>query len=73
MIENINIFVWNNIKKIRKDKNLTQEELGNLLWLKRTRIIQIEKWTQSSTLNTLKIIADWLDVNIMKFFEKNKD
>lgn len=69
MIEDINKFVWNNVKRIRNDKKLTQEELGNFLWLKRTRIIQIEKWTQSSTLNTLKTIADWLWVEIIEFFK----
>lgn len=70
MIEDINKFVWENIKELRKKKNLTQEELGDSIWLKRTRIIQIEKWTQSSTLNTLNIIADWLWVDIIEFFKK---
>lgn len=70
MVEDINKFVWENVKKIRKDKNLTQEKLAILLWIKRPRIIQIEKWTQSPTLNTLKMIADWLGVEVIEFFRK---
>lgn len=68
MIEDINKFVWENVKRIRNSKNLTQEELANLLWIKRPRIAQIENWTQSPTLNSLKMISDWLWVDIKDLF-----
>ena len=57
-------------EKIRKDKNLTQEKLAILLWIKRPRIIEIEKWNQSPTLNTLKMIADWLWDEVIEFFRE---
>ena len=52
------------IKKIRKKKGITQEQLAERAGLNRTHLYRLETGQQSMTLRTLKIIADTLDVRV---------
>jgi len=52
------------IKKIRKKKGITQEQLAELAGLNRTHLYRLETGKQSMTLRTLKILADTLDVRV---------
>jgi transcriptional regulator with XRE-family HTH domain len=65
---NINEIVWKNIKKIRTNKNITQEKLSEMTGLSRTWISQIENWDKSPTLNSLQLISTSLGVSIKVFF-----
>jgi transcriptional regulator with XRE-family HTH domain len=69
MEKDINKIVWNNIKTLRKKLNITQNELSDKIWVSRTRITQVELWTQSPTLNTLKLISEGLEVEIKELFK----
>lgn len=52
------------IKKIRKKKGITQEQLAERAGLNRTHLYRLETGRQSMTLRTLKIIADALEVRV---------
>jgi len=52
------------IKKIRKKKGITQEQLAERAGLNRTHLYRLETGKQSMTLRTLKIIADALEIRV---------
>jgi transcriptional regulator with XRE-family HTH domain len=52
------------IKKIRKAKGITQEQLAELAGLNRTHLYRLESGKQSMTLRTLKLVADALSVRV---------
>lgn len=60
-----------NIKKYRKEKNLTQDALAEMTDLSRQYICDIEndKRNKHITISALGRIADALDINISKLFE----
>lgn len=63
----------NNIKPIRRTKNLTQEELAQLLSVSRQTIISIESGRNvPSTVLSLKI-SKYLGKNVEELFELEKD
>lgn len=62
----------NNVKATRKTKNLTQEELAQLLGVSRQTIISIETGRYvPSTVLSLKI-AKYLGKNVEELFELEK-
>jgi transcriptional regulator with XRE-family HTH domain len=63
-LQDIQLIVAERIKKIRKAKGITQEELADRAGLNRTHMYRLEGGKQSMTLRTLKIIADALDVRV---------
>jgi transcriptional regulator with XRE-family HTH domain len=62
--EDIQRVVAERIKKIRKKKGITQEQLAERAGLNRTHLYRLETGQQSMTLRTLKIIADALSVRV---------
>jgi transcriptional regulator with XRE-family HTH domain len=52
------------IKKIRKARKITQEQLAELAGLNRTHLYRLESGKQSMTLRTLKLVADALGVRV---------
>ena len=64
MKKDLNKIVWENIKSIRNNQKITQLDLAEKLWVNRSRIAQIESWSQNLTLNTLQIISEvlWVDI-----------
>jgi transcriptional regulator with XRE-family HTH domain len=63
-LQDIQLLVADRIKKIRKAKSLTQDQLAELAGLNRTHLYRLESGKQSMTLRTLKIIADALGVKV---------
>ena len=63
-LQDIQRVVADRIKKIRKKKGITQEQLAELAGLNRTHLYRLESGKQSMTLRTLKLIADTLDVRV---------
>lgn len=63
----------NNVKNIRKQKNLTQEELAELSDLSISYVKQIEscKGFKNLTLTTMLKISKALDITISKLFNSN--
>ena len=62
--DDIQRVVAERIKKIRKTKGITQEQLAELAGLNRTHLYRLESGKQSMTLRTLKIVADALSVRV---------
>ena len=54
----VNEAVANVIKRLRKEKNLTQEQLAGFARTSRSQIAQLESGKRGVTLNTLYWIAD---------------
>lgn len=66
--------IGKNIKKYRKLKGLTQRELAEKLLLSESFIAKLESTTyQTISIDTLKQIADTLNIKIGKFFEENNE
>ena len=57
------------IAKLRKQLNISQEELAERCGVHRTYIGSIERGEKSPTLNTLAKFAKGLDVEIIEFFK----
>lgn len=53
-----------NLKELRNNKNLTQEELANELNMSRTRYIRYELHTAEPDLSTLIKLADYFHVTV---------
>lgn len=53
-----------NIKAIRKNKGISQDQLAELAGLDRVHLYRLESGKQSMTLRTLKHIADTLGVRV---------
>mgnify|MGYP000697585641 CR=1 FL=1 len=52
------------IKKVRKDRNLTQEQLGKLIGVQKAQISKLESSANSATLDTILKIFKALKANI---------
>jgi len=57
-----------NIRKIREQKNLSQEQLANLADVHRAYMGQIERGEKNIGLKNLEKISKALKVNIKEFF-----
>lgn len=62
------------IKKIRKEKGLSQQDVADRLSMNRVQYNRIETGKSDPTMNILQRIANVLDINVVEFFEaKNND
>ena len=57
------------IAELRKQRNISQEELAERCGVHRTYIGSIERGEKSPTLNTIEKFAKGLDVEIVDFFK----
>jgi transcriptional regulator with XRE-family HTH domain len=64
--------VGRRIRAVRKQRNLTQEDLGGRVSLTRTSITNIEKGRQKLLLHTLAEIADALEVGASKLIPESE-
>lgn len=64
--------IRDNIKKYRKEKNLTQQDLADLAGISRQYVTDIENENRNKhiTIAILPRIADAMNVNIELFFRK---
>jgi transcriptional regulator with XRE-family HTH domain len=58
-----------NLRKIRHEVNLSQEALSDIAKVPRSQIARIERGEVNPTINTLKRIADVLEVDISILFQ----
>jgi transcriptional regulator with XRE-family HTH domain len=58
-----------NLRKIRQENNLSQEALSDKIEVPRSQISRIERGKGNPTVNTLKRIADVLEVDIELLFQ----
>lgn len=57
------------IKRIRKEKGLSQQEVADKLSMNRVQYNRIETGKSDPTMNILQRIANVLDINVVEFFE----
>lgn len=57
------------VKELRKEKELSQEELAHLAGLHRTYIGMIERAEKNITLNNIEKIANALETDITELFK----
>ncbi len=58
-----------NLKKYRKEANLTQDELAELIGYERTVIVKFENGTLEPKASTVKALADVLNIGVEKLYE----
>jgi|YelNatPaOPRAMG01_1025707.scaffolds.fasta_scaffold145167_1 transcriptional regulator with XRE-family HTH domain len=68
-MDNIKKVVGQKIRNIRKEKGLTQEELGNLCGLSYKFISDVERGKQNPSLDSLASIAKGLNVQLSTLFD----
>lgn len=69
---NIYDIIGKNIRKYRLLQKLTQRELAEKLLLSESFIAKLESKTyQTISIDTLERFADVLEVDLVKFFDKN--
>ncbi|AGF56417.1 transcriptional regulator with XRE-family HTH domain [Clostridium saccharoperbutylacetonicum] len=61
------------IKKLRKQKGLTQQELSEIIGISRSTIGMVEKNLQGTGNETLKKLADFFDVTIDYLLSENEN
>lgn len=69
MNDNLNKIFGRKIAKLRLQQNLSQEELAERCGIHRTYMGAIERGEKSPTLNTIKKIADGLNISIREIFD----
>jgi transcriptional regulator with XRE-family HTH domain len=57
------------IKKVRKNKGLSQQEIADKLAMNRVQYNRIETGKSDPTMNILQRIANVLDIDVVDFFE----
>ena len=62
--------VARNLKRLRKERGLSQEELADLASLNRNYIGMIERQENAATVDTLETLAEALQVDAVKLIEK---
>ncbi len=61
--------IQNNIKKYRKERNLTQEQLSELCNISTDYLSEIERGKKVPSLKRFILIAEALEIPLVKFFE----
>ena len=56
------------IRELRKEKNLTQEQLAELVWLDTQHFCKMENGNHFPSLKNLLILAEVLEVNVYDLF-----
>jgi transcriptional regulator with XRE-family HTH domain len=62
--------VAQNLRRLRQDRGLTQEELADLAGLNRNFVGMIEREENAPTVDTLEVLAKALDVEPGRFLER---
>lgn len=64
--------IGNNIRQIRKQRQVTQIDLAVMIGIDRAYLSEIENGRTNVSLNILYAIADALNIDIIQFFNRNK-
>ena len=62
--------VARNLKRLRKERELTQEELADLAGLNRNYVGMIERQENAATVDTLEVLARALRVDPVRLLEE---
>ncbi len=65
--------VGTRVKKIRTDKNISQEAFAGQLGYDRAYLSRVESGKQNITIETFKRICDGLGVTVKEFFDFKED
>lgn len=60
------VTIGTNIRKYRKEKNMTQKDLGSYIGISNTYLSDLEVGRTNPSIKTLKRIAKALDVNYVE-------
>ena len=60
--------IGNNIAKLRKEKNITQQTLANAIPMTRSNLSRIENGAWQPSADTMKAISDFLNVPLGDIF-----
>ena len=72
-MENINLNVGKRLKSIRKNKELSLDEVSNLTNVSKPALAQIERGASSPTINTLWKISKGLKVPLSYFLQEQEN
>lgn len=61
------------IRKVRKEKRLSQQEVADRLFMNRVQYNRIETGKSDPTMNILQRIAAVLEINVVEFFEADRN
>jgi len=70
--EQISAILASNMRRLRKAKGLSQEELADIANLHRTYIGSVERSERNVTLSSLETIAKALDVSVIDLLTEDK-
>lgn len=70
---NITNILSKNIKNLRNNKKLSQEELADLCGLHRTYVGAVERGERNVTLSSLELFASALDVDVPYLLTSNQE
>jgi transcriptional regulator with XRE-family HTH domain len=59
-----------NLKRLRRERGLTQEELADLAGLNRNYVGMIERQENAATVDTLEALADALQIKAVQLLEQ---
>ena len=59
-----------NLKRLRRERGLTQEELADLAGLNRNYVGMIERQENAATVDTLEALADALQIKAAQLLEQ---
>ena len=59
-----------NLKRLRRERGLTQEELADLAGLNRNYVRMIERQENAATVDTLEALADALQIKAAQLLEQ---
>ena len=62
--------VAQNLRRLRQERGLTQEELADLAGLNRNFVGMLEREENAPTVDTLEVLAKALDVEPVRFLER---
>lgn len=65
------LWVGNRVKKVRKDKGISQTKLADLTGKDRQYIYKIEKGIVTPNIVTLKIVATALDISLSNLLKES--
>ncbi|TRX23460.1 helix-turn-helix transcriptional regulator [Flavobacterium franklandianum] len=69
MEESIQIQVGKQIQKIRKEKNIGQQDLADKCNFEESKISRLEAGRANATLSTLEIVSKVLEINTIELFK----
>lgn len=65
--------VATNIRRIRQERNLTQEALADLVGINRNYVGMLERQENSPTVAMLERLATALEIDPIEFFQSHRD